>query len=114
MANEYRLVILESPYRGASVVELRRNIEYAKRAMRDSILRGESPFASHLLLAAHDILADADPYERALGISLGLAWGKAAVATVAYIDYGISSGMQRGIDAAQDDGRPIVFRRIGE
>ena len=38
-------VIIESPYTG----DVERNLEYARRCMRDSIKRGEAPFASHLL-----------------------------------------------------------------
>src|SRR5690606_3550939 len=40
-----RLVILESPYAGN--IDL--NIDYARAAVRDSLSRGESPIASHLL-----------------------------------------------------------------
>jgi hypothetical protein len=39
------LVIIESPYAGN--VEL--NVSYARRAVKDSLGRGESPIASHLL-----------------------------------------------------------------
>jgi hypothetical protein len=103
-----RLVILESPYAGR--VEL--NITYARAAMRDCLKRGEAPFASHLLYTQDDILNDLDPTERTLGIEAGLAWGVKAEATVVYIDLGISSGMQKGIERAMQEGRPVEKRRL--
>lgn len=105
-----RLVILESPYAGA--VDL--NIEYARRCMRDSIMRGEAPFASHLLYTQPGVLDDGDALERRKGIEAGLAWGKMALATVVYCDRGISEGMQLGIERAEQEGRPVWFRKLGE
>ena len=55
-----RRVILESPYAG-SVEE---NVAYARAAVRDSLLRGESPIASHLLYTQPGILRDGVPDER--------------------------------------------------
>ena len=43
------LVLLESPYAGY----VERNLAYARACMRDCLLRGEAPFASHLLYAAN-------------------------------------------------------------
>lgn len=40
-----RIVVLESPYAG----DIERNTNYARDCMRDSILRGEAPIASHLI-----------------------------------------------------------------
>ena len=37
--------ILESPYSG----DVEKNIDYAKKCLRDSLERDECPFASHLL-----------------------------------------------------------------
>ena len=58
-----RRVILESPYAG-SVEE---NVAYARAAVRDSLLRGESPIASHLLYTQPGILRDDVPDERRAG-----------------------------------------------
>ena len=74
--------------------------------MRNCLQRGEAPFASHLLYTQPGILADEDPGERALGIDAGLAWGRAAAATVVYCDLGISKGMEQGIAAARAEGAP--------
>lgn len=107
-----RRVILESPY--AMNGQIDRNVRYARRALRDSLLRGEAPIASHLLYTQAGVLDDSDPVERQTGIAAGLAWGVAADATVAYVDLGISEGMRQGFALAERDGRPIEERTIGE
>jgi len=105
-----RLVILESPFAGKTPEETEANIRFAKAAMLDSLRRGESPLASHLLWPG--ILDDANPVERAAGIEAGLAWGRWAEATVAYVDLGISPGMELGIKRAAKEGRAVEFRRL--
>lgn len=101
-------VILESPYAG----DIERNTEYARICMHDCLMRGEAPFASHLLYTQPHVLDDLIPDQRKLGIEAGLVWGKFAEKTVVYIDYGISKGMQYGIDRALLDWRPIEYRRL--
>jgi len=103
-----RLVIIESPYAG----DVERNVRYARLCVRDSLLRGEAPIASHLLYTQGGILDDAVPNERAQGINAGLAWGKRADATVVYDDLGISAGMRLGIDAAHFAGRVVEWRKL--
>lgn len=76
--------------------------------MLDSLRRGESPLASHLLWPG--ILDDASPVERALGIEAGLQWGRVAQATVVYCDRGISEGMMQGIHRAAVERRPVERR----
>ena len=101
-------VILESPYAG----DVNENTKYARACMRDCLLRGEAPLASHLLYTQPGVLSDTNASERKLGIEAGLAWGAAAEATVVYIDYGISAGMRQGIERAELEGRPVERRRI--
>lgn len=101
-------VIIESPYAG----DINRNTDYARKCMRDSLLRGEAPLASHLLYTQEGVLDDNTPQERQLGIEAGLLWGREAEATIVYNDYGISTGMQYGINAAIKAGREIIFRSI--
>lgn len=103
-----RLVIIESPFAG----DVEKNVEYARKCVRDSVLRGEAPIASHLLFTQPGILDDDIPEERALGINAGLAWRKVAEASVVYTDLGISKGMEYGIAAAKDQGVPVEFRSI--
>ena len=106
MSENLRFVILESPYAG----NVEENRAYATRCLRDSLMRGEAPYASHLLYT--DALDDNNPEERRMGIEAGLHIGSFAVATVVYQDLGISKGMLAGIDRAGKEGRPVEFRRL--
>jgi hypothetical protein len=108
-----RLVILESPYAARSKSELRRNLDFARKCLRDSLLRGEAPMASHLLYTQPFVLDDLVAGERELGIAAGLAWGRVADATVVYRDLGITEGMRQGIRRAHDEGRPVELRLLG-
>jgi hypothetical protein len=103
-----RLVILESPFAG----DEQANIDYARLCVRDSLMRGEAPIASHLLYTQPTILNDSIPEERKQGIDAGLAWGKVADATIVYTDCGISEGMHWGIYVANMFDRPIEYRSI--
>lgn len=105
-----RLVIIESPYAG----DVEANVAYARRCVRDSLLRGEAPIASHLLYTQPGILDDDIPAERQQGIDAGLAWRVVAHASVVYTDRGISRGMQYGIVEARAAGLPVEFRQIGD
>ena len=99
-------VILESPFNG----DVNKNIEYAKKCMKDCIRCGESPMCSHLLYT--QILDDKDPDQRKLGIKLGFAWRKAAHYTVVFTDLGISKGMIQGINHARDMNQKIEYRKL--
>ena len=99
---------MESPFAG----DVEANIDYARRCVRDSVLRGESPIASHLLYTQPGILDDELPEERQLGIDAGLAWRDVADATVVYTDRGISRGMEYGIRRATETGVPIEYRSL--
>lgn len=114
MTTSMRLVILESPYAAPTADEINRNIEFARACVRDSLMRGEAPIASHLLYTRPGILNDKIPEERQLGIEAGLAWRAVAQASVVYVDHGISKGMQYGIDDAKRSGRPVEYRKLCE
>lgn len=103
-----RRVILESPYAG----DVKRNVEYARACMRDSLMRGEAPMASHLLYTQPGVLDDNIPDERKMGIEAGLAWGTEAEATVFYVDYGYSAGMMEGVKRAYLEKRPVEIRTL--
>lgn len=103
------LVLLESPYAG----DVQRNEAYARLAMRDCFMRGEFPFASHLLYTQPGVLDDTIPAERALGIKAGLAWGRRATKVVVYADYGITTGMLLGLRSASVARLPIEVRYLG-
>ena len=104
------IVIIESPFKCATKEEAARNLEYAKAALRDSLLRGEAPFASHLLYTL--VLDDSKPEERKLGMEAGFKFVHRADFTAVYDDLGISRGMHLGIDRAQDACLRIEFRQI--
>lgn len=106
-------VLIESPLASPTIEGLVQNKKYARECMRDSLSRGEAPYASHLLYAQEGLLDDDIPEERALGIHAGLVWGKNAKKTVVYTDLGISSGMERGIKRAREEGRQIIYRELG-
>lgn len=110
MANTLRVVQFESPFGASDADGIVRNVAYALAGMRDSLQRGEAPFASHLLYT--QMLDDAVAHERAMGIDAGLAIGRAALATVVYEDLGISRGMQYGITNAHENKRPVEHRRL--
>lgn len=101
-------VILESPFAGNIV----RNIAYAKMCLKDCLLRGEAPIASHLLFTQPGILDDKNPEERKLGIGAGHAWMDRADKVVVYTDFGFSSGMDAGIREATRNDTPVEFREL--
>lgn len=101
-------VILETPYAG----DIENNVAYARKCMRDCLLRGETPYASHLLYTQPGVLDDLIPEERNLGIEAGLVWGSFAKKTVVYQDRGISKGMEYGIERAKRENREIEYRNL--
>ena len=105
---QVKLVILESPFAGGADWAL----EYLRRAIRDCLERGESPYASHRMLT--DALDDSKLDQRELGIRSGLEWHRRADYSVVYADYDLSSGMKRGIGHAQLVGLSIHHRYIGK
>ncbi len=104
-----RRVIVESPYAG----DVERNTRYARACLRDCLMRGEAPLASHLLYTQDGVLRDAVGKERELGIEAGLAWGATADATVVYTDLGVSEGMAKGDARAAEQGRLVEYRQLG-
>lgn len=107
-----RRVILESPYAAGGGRSVEENVAYARACLRDSLLRGEAPIASHLLYTQPGVLDDDIPEEREMGILAGLAWGHEAEATVVYVDHGVSRGMRYGIERAEREGRPVERRML--
>jgi hypothetical protein len=105
-----RRVVVESPYAG----DRERNLRYLRACLRDCLLRGEAPFASHGLYTMEGVLRDEVPGERKHGIEAGFAWRSAADATVVYEDLGYSSGMSLGVEHAEKIGQSVEIRRLGE
>jgi len=105
-------VRIESPFkaRGPRVAAV--NLHYAKEAVRDSLERGEAPFASHLLYPqCRGARPDDEPADaRGKGLSAGLAWYCEADLCAVYADHGVTPGMRMGIAAAVTEGLPVDVR----
>jgi len=111
-----KFVDVETPYMGETEEQVRRNLIYARACVRDCLMRGEVPFASHLFFTQPGILDDNIPKEREMGIDVGkeLIESLSGIVTVVYQDLGISSGMQYGIDRAMYNGRDVEYRTLDE
>ena len=100
------LVIIESPYMG----NVKSNVAYAQKCMSDSLLRGESPFASHLLYT--QVLDDNIPELRGMGMSRAFNWYRHADLMAVYLDNGVSPGMQKGMEMAEHFKIKIEYRSL--
>lgn len=107
---ESPFTVIESPFTAPITDGLVRNVQYAMLAVRDSLARGEAPYASHLFYT--QMLDDNNLTERQLGMDAGLIICRHAEQTAVYTDYGVSRGMEYGIKAAVQAGRTIVVRRL--
>ncbi|MEC9048895.1 MAG: hypothetical protein VYA51_12865 [Planctomycetota bacterium] len=101
---DFTPVIIESPYRAEGAAE------YLQECIRDCIQRGETPYASHLMLTG--ALDDTDEEQRRLGIRLGFAMRPLMARTVVYTDLGYTEGMIEGIKHARGLEHPIEWREI--
>jgi hypothetical protein len=105
-----KLVVIESPFRATPYYTQEQSRLYLYHAIADAIRRGESPFASHLILP--EVLNDDDEYERQLGIRVGMNWGKYADLICIYSDLGCSPGMKAAISFYKSLNKPIEWRRL--
>lgn len=104
-----KLVIIESPYAG----NVSENLRYLRACIKDSLNRGEAPYASHGLYTQEGVLDDSIPEERMQGIHAGFAWRQVAHLTAVYTDLGISTGMQYGIDEDEKRSVQVEHRKLG-
>lgn len=103
------IVVIESPLAG----DVERNVRYLKACIRDSLLRGEAPMASHGLYAQPGIFDDANPEERKMGIEAGWAFYHVpGVTCVVYKDLGYSNGMLAGVEYAKKCKVYVVERTL--
>lgn len=109
-----RFVDVETPYMGKDEKQVGRNLLYARACVRDCLIRGEIPFASHLFFTQPGILDDNIVEERERGINAGklLIESIPGIVTVVYQDLGISKGMQYGIKKAIENGRSVEYRNL--
>ena len=99
-------VIIESPY----ARDIDNNVNYARLCLKDSLMRGEAPIASHLLHT--QVLDDTIEEERKMGIKAGLEWLRVAELMAVYTDLGISKGMKSAIDEALIKDIQVEYRNI--
>ena len=85
-----KIIYVASPYAG----DIQKNTEFAKRACRHVMNEGHAFFAPHLLYP--NLLDDSQPYERQLGIDMGLAMLEHCDELWCYGDH-ISHGMMQEI-----------------
>lgn len=107
-----RRVVIESPYAGATPEAIAENVKYARACVRDSLMRGEAPIASHLLHTQDGILRDGVPEERRLGINAGHEWIPVADLVAIYTDCGMSAGMKAGLQMALNNRVRCEYRSL--
>lgn len=113
-----RPVIIESPFAGPTTAVIDLHREYLRACMRDALLRGEAPYASHGLYTQPGVLKDTDPAEREHGIQAGYAVGDALIKANPHtrvavcVDLGLSGGMQAARERYSDlFGESVIVRR---
>ena len=113
-----RIVCIESPFKPSvediaryqgkySEAELlRQNLVYAQLALADSLARGETPFAAHLLYSQVCEERDSRMFESAI------AFHHRADLIVLSVDLGVSNGMRLASDNAKLIDTELVTRTI--
>lgn len=104
------LVIIESPFRGGIKFGQQQNATYARLCLHDSLMRGESPFASHLLYT--QVLNESDIKQRTMGMKRAFKWYRHANLMAVYQDHGVTEGMRKGIRVAKYYNIKIVYRSL--
>lgn len=105
-ATGFLRTIIESPYAG----NVEKNLTFLRACMRDCLLKGEAPYASHGLYTQPGVLDDDVPEERIHGIHAGLSWADAAQKIVAYTNLGISRGMEYALTRHKENGKLVEMR----
>lgn len=101
-------VFVCSPYSGNTHA----NVLYARLCIRDCLVRGEAPFAPHLLYPQPHVLDDKDERQREYGITAGMQFLAVSELLVVYKDLGISAGMSIEIQHAIRIGKAIEYREL--
>lgn len=105
------LVAIESPWAGLGAGEKAAN--YLRQCIRDSLSRGEIPWASHAMLAHTRALYEEDEDQRAEGLETNQFFIIHYAALVAfYTDHGMSPGMKLARQWAGMHGVRIEERKI--
>lgn len=83
---------------------------YARRALEDSLQRGEAPFAARLLYG--QAVDHADPLAAQGCADAGAAWLEVTDAVVAYVDVGVTDEMRCAMRRAEAAGHHVELRRL--
>ena len=102
----HTLTVIASPYAG----DRERNDAYMRRAIKDSIARGESPYVPHAIFPL--VLPDDVAESREKSIELGARWLTSASRLAVYADLGVSEGMRQEIERAGAFGCPVERRYL--
>jgi len=107
------LVVIESPWAGLGAGEKAQ--AYLRACLRDSLSRGEIPWASHAMLANTRALYEEDEDQREEGLEVNREMIRCyGTLVVLYADYGISPGMKMAQRWAIMQGKPVEVRKIYE
>lgn len=97
-------IFICSPYGGDPA-----NQERAREYCREALSAGHAPFAPHLLYP--QMLDDANPVQRAVGLEAGLLFLATCDEMWAYPGLeGLTSGMRREVEMASKLNIPVVWR----
>jgi hypothetical protein len=92
--------IIESPFAATTRAQQEAHEAYLREALRDSLNRGEHPYASHAYLPL--VLNDGDHAQRRRGLQAGHSLTRALLQSgarwVFCIDHGVSAGMAFAFD----------------
>lgn len=112
MVTKMSRVIIVSPYRAEDHSTIKKHTKYARLCVKDSLERGEHPFASHIFYTQRGILDDENPAERNRGINAGYSWMAVADKVAIYTDLGMSRGMKQDAFKAAELKKEVEYRRI--
>jgi hypothetical protein len=111
-----KFVLMESPFRGNNYSSVELNVDYGRLCLHDCLIKGEAPFASHLLYTLPKVLNDKIPQERKMGMEAGWEIGKRADLSAVYVDligdWSHFEGIAKGVVRAIQERRPVEFRNL--
>lgn len=110
MSSLYGLVLVVSPLTHDHEWGRRLHAAYLDACLHDSLMRGETPVATHKLYPGP--LDDSIPHERELGMRQRDVLLKHCAFVAVYTDLGVSKGMHLDVEAAERHGFAPLERRL--
>src|SRR5262245_30775558 len=101
------IALVISPYRGDQPGMLELNKAYLNVAIRDAVIRGYSPVATHKMFT--ESLNDNDPTERILGMQQRDTFMRVSEGGWVNTDLEVSNGMKEDIEALKKRGIPVDY-----